>query len=51
MSVLRPAGVPGPANEKSGETRMLITPDTDFFRFFSSPQGTPRAPGQPSAKQ
>ncbi len=48
---LRPAGVPGPANEKSGETRMLITPDTDFFRFFSSPQGTPRAPGQPSAKQ
>ena len=38
------AGTIGPGNEKSGETRMLITPDTDFFRYFGSPQGAARAP-------
>ncbi|MDX2202698.1 MAG: protease modulator HflC [Hyphomicrobiaceae bacterium] len=38
----RAAGTVGPANEKSGETRMLISPDTDFFRYFASPQGTPQ---------
>ncbi|MFX8758863.1 hypothetical protein ABTM54_19875, partial [Acinetobacter baumannii] len=47
----RPAGTPGPANEKSGETRMLISPDTDFFRYFSSPQGSVRNPGAAPAKQ
>ncbi|RTL64211.1 MAG: protease modulator HflC [Hyphomicrobiales bacterium] len=47
----RPAGTPGPANEKSGETRMLISPDTDFFRYFSSPQGSVRTPGAAPAKQ
>lgn len=48
---LRPAGTPGPANEKSGETRMLISPDTEFFRYFSSPQGAARTPGAAPAKQ
>jgi membrane protease subunit HflC len=37
--------------ERQGETRMIITPDSDFFRFFISPQGTGKAPGQAPAKQ
>ncbi len=30
--------------DKQGETRMIITPDSDFFRYFISPQGTGKAP-------
>ena len=33
------------ATEKQGDTRMIISPDSDFFRFFMSPQGTGKAPG------
>lgn len=39
------------STEKQSETRMIITPDSDFFRFFNSPQGAVRAPGQAPAKQ
>ena len=39
------------ATEKQGDTRMIITPDSDFFRFFMSPQGTGKAPGAAPAKQ
>jgi membrane protease subunit HflC len=38
------------AYEKSmqrGDTRMVLKPDTDFFRFFSNPSG--QAPPEPSA--
>ena len=45
----RPAGTPGPANEKSGETRMLITPDTDFFRYFGDQKAGSAAIPQPAA--
>jgi len=35
---------------KSGDTRLLISPDSDFFRYFSDPHGTPKSqppvPGQ-----
>jgi membrane protease subunit HflC len=36
---------------KSSDTRFLLRPDSDFFRFFGNPQGTPRTPaptGQPA---
>jgi membrane protease subunit HflC len=29
---------------KSGDTRMVISPRSDFFRFFGSPNGQPAAP-------
>ena len=29
--------------EKKGDTRLLLRPDSDFFRFFSDPSGKPRA--------
>lgn len=30
---------------KSGDTRMVLSPDSDFFRYFSNPAGTrPKAP-------
>jgi membrane protease subunit HflC len=28
---------------QKGDTRLLLRPDTDFFRFFSDPSGKPRA--------
>ncbi len=37
--------------ERQGETRMLITPDSEFFRYFIAPQGAGRVPGTPPAKQ
>jgi modulator of FtsH protease HflC len=39
------------STERQGETRMIISPDSDFFRYFMSPQGTVRSPGQAPAKQ
>jgi membrane protease subunit HflC len=51
---------------KPGETRLLLKPDTNFFRYFNSPSGrpsegeqgtapvgagAPRAPGAPSASR
>jgi len=29
--------------DKKGDTRLLLRPDSDFFRFFSDPNGKPRA--------
>jgi len=26
---------------KSGDTRMLLSPDSEFFRYFNNPSGTP----------
>ena len=35
---------------KSNDTRFLLRPDSDFFRFFGGPSGhTAAAPGQPAA--
>lgn len=34
---------------KPNETRFLLRPDSDFFRFFSSPTGKPAAPAAPAA--
>jgi membrane protease subunit HflC len=31
------------AGLKAGETRMVLSPNSDFFRFFNDPQGRPRA--------
>jgi membrane protease subunit HflC len=33
------------AGLKSGDTRLVISPDSDFFKYFSDPQGAP-APKQ-----
>lgn len=34
----------------SSDTRLVITPDSDFFRFFNDPNGTaPRSPSSPPA--
>ena len=40
------------AGFKPGDTRMLLAPDSEFFRFFNSPSGVqiPR-PGAPQPKQ
>jgi membrane protease subunit HflC len=32
-----------------GTTRLVISPDSDFFRYFGSPQGVPSAGSQPAA--
>jgi membrane protease subunit HflC len=29
---------------KSGDTRMVLSPDSDFFRYFTNPSGTPPQP-------
>jgi membrane protease subunit HflC len=34
------------AGMSSGDTRMVLTPDSEFFRFFNNPMGTPKAGGQ-----
>ncbi len=36
------------AGIKSGDTRMLLTPDSEFFRYFNSASGGP-VPGRPNA--
>lgn len=35
------------ASMKAGDTRMLLTPDSDFFRYFQSPNGGAAAAPQP----
>jgi membrane protease subunit HflC len=35
------------AGLKSGDTRMLLKPDSEFFRFFVDPSGKPRDGGAP----
>jgi modulator of FtsH protease HflC len=35
---------------KSGDTRMLLSPDSDFFRFFTNPSGAAPAP-QPTGQR
>jgi membrane protease subunit HflC len=37
------------AGLKSGDTRMLLKPDSEFFRFFVDPSGKPRDGGVPPA--
>ncbi|HEX2840227.1 protease modulator HflC [Hyphomicrobium sp.] len=32
---------------KPGDTRLVISPDSDFFKYFSNPQGTEPAPTPP----
>src|SRR4030081_3157366 len=34
---------------KSNDTRFLLRPDSDFFKFFSNPPATPPAPAPPRA--
>ena len=34
---------------KSSDTRFLLRPDSDFFRFFGNPSGKPGAEGAPAA--
>ncbi len=34
---------------KGGDTRMVVSPNSDFFRFFGSPNGQPAAPAAPAA--
>jgi membrane protease subunit HflC len=35
---------------KSNDTRFLLRPDSDFFKFFSNSSGhSPAAPAQPAA--
>jgi len=33
-----------------GDTRLVLKPDSDFFRFFSNPSGQPQSPGAPTAQ-
>jgi membrane protease subunit HflC len=37
------------ASLKHGDTRLLLKPDTNFFRYFNDPSGKPRANGAPPA--
>ncbi len=34
---------------KPEDTRMLLSPDSEFFRYFEDPAGKPRAPAAPAA--
>jgi membrane protease subunit HflC len=36
------------AGLRANDTRMLLRPDSDFFRFFSDPSGKPRETGPPA---
>ena len=36
------------AGLKSTDTRMVLSPDSEFFRFFANPSGRPRDPAQPN---
>jgi len=35
---------------KSSDTRLLISPDSEFFKYFADPHGKPPAPPAPSAQ-
>jgi membrane protease subunit HflC len=35
---------------KSNDTRMLLSPDSEFFRFFTNPSGVPPAPQPPAQR-
>jgi membrane protease subunit HflC len=37
------------AGFNSTDTRLVLKPDTNFFRFFNDPSGKPRAPAPPAA--
>jgi membrane protease subunit HflC len=37
------------ASLKSGDTRLLLKPDTNFFRYFNDPSGKPRVSAPPPA--
>jgi membrane protease subunit HflC len=37
------------ASLKNGDTRLLLKPDTNFFRYFNDPSGKPRASATPPA--
>jgi membrane protease subunit HflC len=37
------------ASMKHGDTRLVLKPDTTFFRYFNDPSGKPRANPQPAA--
>lgn len=41
------------AAEKPGDpqTRMLLSPDSDFMRYFNSPMGSAATPGQPAVRR
>jgi membrane protease subunit HflC len=34
---------------KANDTRLLLKPDSNFFRYFNNPSGKPPAPGAPAA--
>jgi membrane protease subunit HflC len=34
---------------RHNDTRMVLSPDSEFFRYFVDPSGKPREPGSPSA--
>ncbi len=37
------------ASMKAGDTRLVLKPDNNFFRFFNQPSGAPAAPNAPNA--
>ncbi len=39
------------AGLKSNDTRMVLTPDSDFFRYFADPRGRDRGPGPATGAQ
>jgi membrane protease subunit HflC len=39
------------AGLKGGDTRMVISPKSDFFRFFGTPNGQPAAPIAPATSR
>lgn len=38
------------ASMKAGDTRMLLSPDSDFFRYFQNPNGGTSAPPAPESR-
>lgn len=38
------------ASMKAGDTRMLLSPDSDFFRYFQNPNGGVASPPQPQPR-
>lgn len=38
------------ASMKAGDTRMLLSPDSDFFRYFQNPNGGVTAPAAPAPR-
>ncbi len=39
------------AGFKAGDTRMLLSPDSEFFRYFNTPSPQPRPPAGNQPKQ